>query len=295
MDQLLATTREVSESVGAAQQRLRDQAEAVLRDIETRLSEADRASGPGGGKAGKPGKAEAEVRPLLANLERLVREFERHRARDVTRQTTQIEAMHNLYAMADVGDVLPPLGGWAANADLLRLLVDQLLSLRPKVVLECGSGASTVWMGLLARQYGLDTRIVALEHDEAFARATSEMLRRHHLEEHAEVRHAPLTDTGLEGHDTPWYDVSVIAELNEIGLLFVDGPPARTGDQARLPAVPLLRDRFAADCTIILDDYVRDEEKETAVAWRGLLDDFDFREADVERGAAVFSRSSAGA
>jgi hypothetical protein len=154
--------------------------------------------------------------------------------------------------------------------------VDVLLSEQPTLVVECGSGLSTLFLSLAAKQHGLDTRIVALEHDEKFATSTRALLERHGVADRAEVRLAPLAPTSLEGHDTPWYSESALVGLDNLGLLLVDGPPTATGPQARFPAVPLLKDGFAARCTIVMDDLIRDSDHETADAWSAMLPDFDY-------------------
>ena len=176
---------------------------------------------------------------------------------------------------------------------MLLRVVDELLTRQPKLVVECGSGASTVWLALVIREFGLPTRVVALEHDEHFAEITRGQLEHHGVSEHAEVRIAHLSDVpGLPDHPTPWYDVAAVEDLADIGLLFVDGPPGDTGKLARLPAVPVLQEQLADDCTIVLDDHHRSEEQAVVDQWREMLDDFDYEVLDGDKGAAVLSRTA---
>src|SRR5690606_36645575 len=97
----------------------------------------------------------------------------------------------------------PLLTGWslepATLANLLRLVIER----RPMLIIECGSGASTVWLARAAREYG--GRVVALEHQEEFARAVREDLVRHKLEHVADVRLAPLETFDLDGEQYSWY------------------------------------------------------------------------------------------
>jgi predicted O-methyltransferase YrrM len=206
-------------------------------------------------------------------------------------QLNQFQAMLNLFELVPLKAGAPRLGGWAASADVLLWLVDEMLTSKPKVVLECGSGASTVWLALAANKFGLPTRIIALEHDERFARATREHLMRHGLSDHAEVRLAELSPVGVPaGHRTPWYDVTSVKDVMDIGLLFVDGPPGDTGTDARLPAIPVLQKQLAETCTIVLDDLKRADERSAIDQWRRMLPDFTYAELDVEKGAAVLRR-----
>ena len=202
----------------------------------------------------------------------------------------QTQALVNLFGIVPVNDVVPTMGGWAASPDVVALLVAELLRLRPALVVECGSGVSTVWLSLAAERYGIDTRIVALEHDESWAALTREALARHGVAHRADVRHAPPVDIGLDGHDTPWYDLAASADLSDIGLLFVDGPPEVTGPAARYPAIPVFRDRFAARGVIVLDDLVRKSEQLAAIAWTDMLPDFTLTRLPLQKSAAVFRR-----
>ena len=74
----------------------------------------------------------------------------------------------------------------------------------------------------------------------------------------------------VEGQEVVWYDPAALHDLDGIGLLFVDGPPAATGHHARWPAVPLLADRMAVGGRVVLDDLIRDEEKEILARWQEL-------------------------
>lgn len=188
----------------------------------------------------------------------------------------QTQALLNLHDLVRVEAAVPPAGGWAASPDLILYCVDTLLAERPALVVECGSGLSTLFLSLAAKQHGLDTRIVALEHEERFAASTRALLERHGVADRAEVRLAPLEPTSLPGHETPWYAESALTGLDGIGVLLIDGPPTATGPQARFPAVPLLRDGFAPRCTIVMDDLIRESDHETADSWSAMLPDFDY-------------------
>ena len=145
----------------------------------------------------------------------------------------QLEALQNLSAVLPVGDVLPATRGWAASPDLLLVLVDLVMTGRPSLVVECGSGASTLWIALAMRRFGIDGRIVALDHDPVFGGKTRDLLARHDVREFAEVRDAPLESFRLDGETYSWYARRAWEDLTGIDLLFVDGPPATTGHQAR--------------------------------------------------------------
>lgn len=206
----------------------------------------------------------------------------------VTRR--QVQALLNLNEMVPLRAALPPLGGWAASPDLVLEVVDHLLAERPRLVVELGSGASTALLALAVREHGLDTRIVSLDHHAHYAAQTRRLLERHGVADLVEVRFAPLARTHVPGHLTPWYDEEAIADLRDIGMLVVDGPPKATGPAARYPAVPLLADRFAARCCIVVDDTARPDDRAVVSRWAEQLPDFEVRDLPLEKGAAVLHR-----
>ncbi|GAB3198653.1 hypothetical protein GCM10027062_13350 [Nocardioides hungaricus] len=203
----------------------------------------------------------------------------------------RVQDLVNLFAMVPIRSGIPPLGLWTASADLLVELVDRFVELRPATVVEGGSGVSTVVLALAAKEHGIATRIVALEHQPEWAEQTRRMLERHGVAEYAEVRVAPLAPTSLAGHETPWYDASAIADLTDVGLVLVDGPPEGTGPRARYPMVPLLRDRLAERCTILVDDTARPGDADVVERWRPLLPGFELELLKLDKGAAVLTRT----
>jgi len=162
---------------------------------------------------------------------------------------------------------MPVLGGWAATNRTIGVLVDTVLSAEtdPHVV-ECGSGSSTVWVAAAMQKRG-GGHVTALEHEAEYAEKTRAELRRRGLDSYATVIDAPLTQLPAGEDGRIWYDTSAISGLAPIDLLFVDGPPATTGDEARRPAF----DEFAALLNpgglVVLDDTNRGEEKRIVEDW----------------------------
>lgn len=213
-----------------------------------------------------------------------------HLAKERDRSAKRVQDIVNLFAMVPIRSGIPPLGLWTASADLLVELVDRFVEERPATVVEGGSGVSTVVLALAAREHDIPARIVALEHDAAWAEQTRRMLARHGVADRAEVRVAPLATTSLDGHETRWYDEAAVADLSDIGLVLVDGPPEGTGPRARYPMVPLLRDKLAPRCTFLVDDTGRPGDADVVERWRPFLPDFEFETLHLDKGAAVLTR-----
>jgi hypothetical protein len=202
----------------------------------------------------------------------------------------QVEAIQNLSAILPTSDVLPATRGWAASPDLLLVLVDQVITQRPSLVVECGSGASTLWLALALRRFGIDGRIVALDHDPVFAAKTRDFLARHGVSDLAEVRDAPLEDFSLADGTYSWYARRAWEDLTGIDLLFVDGPPAATGSKARYPALPLLREALNPAATVVLDDLVVPDMQETLRLWLDACPEFGSEVLPLEKQAALLRK-----
>jgi predicted O-methyltransferase YrrM len=202
----------------------------------------------------------------------------------------QLEALQNLSAVLPANDVLPATRGWASSPDLLMVLVDLVITERPSLVVECGSGASTLWLALAMRRFEIDGRIIALDHDPVFGGKTRDLLARHDVRDLAEVRDAPLESFSLDGETYSWYARWAWEGLRGIDLLFVDGPPATTGHQARYPALPLLSGSLSPVAIAVLDDLVVPDMQEVLRLWLDAYPDFDSEILPLEKQAAILRR-----
>jgi hypothetical protein len=156
---------------------------------------------------------------------------------------------------------------WMLAAPALSV-VDRLARMeQPELVLELGSGRSTIVLADAVASYG--GRLVSLEHDPRYYRRTQEWLG---SRANVELRLAPIR--------SGWYACSGWDDLQGIGLLIVDGPPNPEDDQrnTRAPALESLGDRLEADATIVVDDTQRDKESDMVRRW---IDAYGLRVVEV--------------
>lgn len=237
-------------------------------------------------------KLRDEVSDRLRRLERAMADVGKktgYQYGDRIVEWRQVESLQNLYALLTPRQAVPAMRGWAASPDVLLWIVGHVLEQRPRTVLECGSGVSTLWTAYAMERVG-SGRVISLEHDPYYADRTRELLARHGLTAYAEVRTAPLVPVRLGDQEWQWYDTDALAELPPIDLLFVDGPPAATGPRARYPAGPLVADHLAPEAVILLDDAVREDEREIGRLWADELGLAVEHIKDLEKQALVFRR-----
>jgi predicted O-methyltransferase YrrM len=237
--------------------------------------------------AGRIGNLAVQSTRTLENARRAEGDL----SQQIKQTFSQLEALQNLTAMVPASGVLPATRGWAASPDLLLTLVDLVATERPSLVVESGSGASTLWLALAMRRFGIDGRIIALDHDPVWGGKTREFLARHDICELAEVRDAPLESFSLDGETYSWYARRAWEDLAGIDLLFVDGPPAATGRLARYPALPLLSGALSPVATIVLDDLIVPDMQEALRRWLDAYPDFSSEILPLEKQAAVLRRT----
>lgn len=156
----------------------------------------------------------------------------------------EIEALLDLRGMFEPRAAMLPTRGWSAAPTTLLRLVQTVLNRKPALVVACGAGASSLWIGYALEKLG-SGRCIVLEHDPGSVQSTREALERHGLSSVVEVRAAPLRPLEIAGDSYRWYDLVAVDELGDAGLVFVDGPTGPTGRALpRFPAVPVLKSRL---------------------------------------------------
>ncbi len=222
-----------------------------------------------------------------ADIARLEGTF--HKEQEVSLHQTQ--ALVAIHSTLRFRQLLPEMGGWTISPDLAAFLVDQVRTRKPKVILETGSGVSTILIGYVLQDLG-SGRLISLDHDEGFAAQTRENVAQHGLSDVVEVIYAPLKPVTISGETWLWYDLTRLPEsARPIDFLLVDGPPYSIQRLARYPAVPLLAERLAAGVCILLDDAARNEERQIAERWTAELPGSSLRLEPHQKGTAVIERT----
>jgi len=192
----------------------------------------------------------------------------------------QIEAFTQLMALLKFTAPIPPTRGWVASPDLLLTITEIIQTHKPRLVVELGSGVSTLVIAKAGAK-----KVISIDNSDEFAGKTRAMLKAHGVRG-VEVRVAPLTPH-ISGLD--WYDTSKLGDIKGIDLLFIDGPPGSNNPDSRKPALPELLDRLSPKAVIILDDVNRPAERELAEAFAQALPNHVLTFLQHEKGTAVIS------
>jgi predicted O-methyltransferase YrrM len=185
-------------------------------------------------------------------------------------------------------------GRWSIDGVTAKCIVDTIREARPKVVLELGSGSSTVLVAATLQALGEnDARHIAVDHLEEFLRITEENLRVQGLTRTTEFWHCPLDAPARDG-EPEWYS-GLPEKLGDtkIDLLVVDGPPGSLHPEARRPAMEVLEPYLSKNAIIILDDASRPEEAKVLQLWNERFADIEVELTLRGKGCAVVRRRSA--
>ena len=192
----------------------------------------------------------------------------------------QTEAFIQLTKLLDFKASIPPTRSWAASPDLLLTIADTIKQYRPGLVVELGSGVST----LVAAKSGA-RKVISIDNSEEFGGKTVTMIKDHKVRG-VEVRIAPLQPYA---NGSTWYDTSKIKDLKKIDLLIIDGPPGSKNPEARYPALAELKDKLSAKAVVIIDDVHREGERKLAEDFAKALPNHHLVILDHEKGTAVIS------
>ena len=192
----------------------------------------------------------------------------------------QTQALIQLTQLLDFKSPIPPTRSWAASPDLLLTITEIVRKYRPGLVVELGSGVST----LVAAKAGA-RKVVSIDNSGEFGGKTISLLKDHKVRG-VDVRIAPLQPYA---NGFTWYDTSMIKDLKKIDLLIIDGPPGSKNPEARYPALAEFKDKLSSKAVIIIDDVHREGERKLAEDFAKGMPNHQLVILDHEKGTAVIS------
>ena len=148
--------------------------------------------------------------------------------------------------------------GWSALDEYLAACIHHVLR-SDGPTLECGSGLSTIVLGVIAKKRGKSHWV--LEDKAEWTVRVQQFLKRYNLDT------VVLCETSLKGFGSfSWYDAPV-ESMPDFDLVICDGPPFSTNG-GRYGLAPIMKKRLKRGCIILLDDAGREQERAIAERWK---------------------------
>jgi predicted O-methyltransferase YrrM len=197
-------------------------------------------------------------------------------------ERAQMTLKAGLASLANLISILPELNikgaippfphqGFEITGEEAAFLFHLVRRHRPKLILELGSGSSTVLFAAALRANGAG-RVITVEHDPLHARHTARLLEQADLSDRVELVLAPLVDLNLNDRTFQWYDLAprLRTLIEKIDLVFVDGPPGKVQSLSRYPTLPVLLPHLSPRALVFVDDGAREDETRMVTMWAEL-------------------------
>lgn len=233
-----------------------------------------------------------------------------HIEKTLANAVKQLEAFQAIQSFLATGETISNFHGWPISPDLGVFLLEKIQSTEYDLIIEFGSGTSTVLMAkaiekseFRAQKYSnapnerATCRMITFEHSLEYLSSTSSALAANHTLNRVELSYTPLTSWTDGANQYLYYDCtaalkrakdSINKKVAKI-LVLVDGPPGNINKYARMPALHFLLDTLGShQIDIVLDDANRPDEQEIAIKWkeickaRGVL--FSEKQIPTEKG-----------
>ncbi|WP_369325951.1 hypothetical protein AB6N01_12035 [Alcaligenes nematophilus] len=223
----------------------------------------------------------------LIRVRRYLETVVKNNSSNTVRQVQSFAGMQEYFATGVLPAFHSEAHTWPVSADFALCLIQRLVFESYDLVVEFGSGISTF---IVAKTLAVirdhdekcQTQFVSFEHLDSYFQQTLERLQQADFDKNVQLILAPFENwQAADGQIYPYYScqgtLAKLAKQKQVSrkriLVIVNGPPAATGPQARYPAGPLLMEYFPdAYIDFLMDDYIREDEKQVAKHWLADLD-----------------------
>jgi len=178
-------------------------------------------------------------------------------------------------AGVDLSWIQPPPrdNSWTLAPDALRLLVSLVTHVRPRHILEFGSGLSTRVLAWACAESQPSCRVTSIDHDPEYSQIAQKQFAACRLNCHVKFQIAPLVARTYAGKLLPTYHFrrGQFASQRPVDLVLIDGPVWPLG--GREGTLYQILELTRPGTIVLLDDASRKEEAGVLANWQAVLGD----------------------
>ncbi|NUJ61283.1 class I SAM-dependent methyltransferase [Halomonas taeanensis] len=139
-------------------------------------------------------------------------------------------------------------------------------------------------------------QLISFEHSNYYSMKTLGTLKDEHLQGWVDLRVGGLElwegvhfNSAVAEKPSRWYLQSLLEVIENVDLLWVDGPPGATCQYSRYPALPALADKLSPNVEVWMDDTIRPGEEDICERWAADYG-FELEYLTLEKGLGRLSR-----
>lgn len=155
------------------------------------------------------------------------------------------------------------IGTWTLEKNTIRLLWDHLKKDKPSLILECGSGVSSLVFSQFFKLHHPQGKLISFEQGLEEKKRVEKLLKKNDLSGFATILHTPLNDKGR--YDFNKDEISEKIQDRKAEWLLVDGPSGPPGCRDNI--IPFLKPFLSSTAKWWMDDSFRDGELAFLKEW----------------------------
>lgn len=200
-----------------------------------------------------------------------------------------VELVLAFYRTIDGDPVLPVTRRLVSSLDFVRHIVQHIRAQRPRRIIDCEGGISTIAMAYAA-QHIPGTHIWSICSNPQIAMDLRGELEQRGLSDRATIIAAPLVERDYPGaiKHGHWYDLPSDALPESPDMLVIGEAFGEHQRHARYPIGAELLPKMAHTAHIFLAPGLHDDEQRLASLWRGVVPDLGVRELGASGGREMF-------
>jgi predicted O-methyltransferase YrrM len=203
---------------------------------------------------------------------------------DLANHYRQMESLIGVYNQLNYGYSFGQLRGWAISPDSLGHVLKIITSYERPLVVEFGSGQSTIAISKLLTAHS--GSLISVEHGADYYSNIHGFLKSFGFDKVVNSIIAPL-----EQHSPNLisYQMNLMPKVSP-NVVIVDGPPGK--GRSRFPPLEWAYTYLADDGVVLLDDYIRDDEKQCVLELKEKFPLAIVEELRAEKGLAAIRKPS---